>query len=581
MITTEQTQTQLATQVSLRAPAQVMRLSRLGSFHQTRLSFMRQLLRRLVNDSWQFERTQWQVDSNGVGTAVYTASGPERSYSLIAFAHDLDPALRSDRVIAEAWDATFALYDGVPGAEDIERLRDNVPLQEAGRISESELSLSRANRSVRLFNYVRECLAAGKQPDQQQLGETGYLMRTTAVYGSGKFGAIDRRFVADRPELASPFQGELLAVYMIRQFSIDIVEHLARCDSPETAVTLDATLAKGLGIGNSTGLGMAPFLVNHPTLLNNWILARETALARVRSVKLTDAEPLERFVHYLQRQRAGVSDWHTQHDYQQTKIDALTADLAALQSEVERRMQKPNKHELFWDSLFIWAEQALSEEGQECLVTLLLETYPQLTDEFADTMSINEDTSFKIDASLSLGHMQQLVTDNYGFAMSCDFDERNENALFWYASEEKLEPRLGRRFDEPGAEREHPLAVARDVAAFAHAMESHNSNMTLAEFLLQAPEHRHVVRRIQQAVCHPYAEIADNLIADGMLPIDLLRCKLAFFGAVKFDPRSDRWLRITLFQHAPLISELQAREADDGRDPFDSWVYPPVQSAHG
>jgi hypothetical protein len=66
-----------------------------------------------------------------------------------------------------------------------------------------------------------------------------------------------------------------------------------------------------------------------------------------------------------------------------------------------------------------------------------------------------------------------------------------------------------------------------------------------------------------------------------MLPIDLLRCKLAFFGAVKFDPRSDRWLRITLFQHAPLISELQAREADDGRDPFDSWVYPPVQSAHG
>lgn len=576
MITTEQTQTHTLTSVPLRAPAQVMRLSRLGSFHQTRLSFMRQLLRRLVNESWRFERTQWQVDGNGVGTAVYTATGPERSYSLVAFAHDLDPALRSDRVIAEAWDATFALYDGVPGAEDIERLRDNVPLQEAGRISESELSLSRANRSVRLFNYVRECLAVGLQPDQQQLSETGYLMRTTAVYGSGKFGAIDRRFVADRAELASPFQGELLAVYMIRQFSIDIVEHLASCDSPETAVAMDSTLARGLGIGNSTGLGMAPFLVNHPTLLNNWILARETALARVRSVKLTDAEPIARFVHYLQRQRVGVDDWHTEHDYQQTKIDALKADLALLQSEVERRMQEPDTHGLFWHSLFVWGEQALSEEGQECLVTLLLETYSDLTDELADAMSIDEDASFKIDAGLTLSHMQQLVNDHYGFALCCDFDQRDENALFWYASEEKLEPRLGRRFDEPGAEREHPLAVARDVAAFAQAMEAHSGDMTLAEFLLQAPEHRHVVRRILQAARHPYAEIADNLIADGMLPIDLLRCKLAFFGAVKFDPRSDRWLRITLFQHAPLISEMQAREAYL-QDPFDSWVYPPLQ----
>ena len=42
------------------------------------------------------------------------------------------------------------------------------------------------------------------------------------------------------------------------------------------------------------------------------------------------------------------------------------------------------------------------------------------------------------------------------------------NARFWYVSEEKLEPRLGERFREPGAEREQPLAIARDVvSAFA------------------------------------------------------------------------------------------------------------------
>ena len=41
------------------------------------------------------------------------------------------------------------------------------------------------------------------------------------------------------------------------------------------------TLRRYLGIGNATGLGMAPFLVSHPKLINAWMTARETAIARV------------------------------------------------------------------------------------------------------------------------------------------------------------------------------------------------------------------------------------------------------------------------------------------------------------
>ena len=51
------------------------------------------------------------------------------------------------------------------------------------------------------------------------------------------------------------------------------------------AINLDPEICRNLGIGNSTGLGMAPFIVNHPTLLNNWILARETALKKIREIK--------------------------------------------------------------------------------------------------------------------------------------------------------------------------------------------------------------------------------------------------------------------------------------------------------
>ena len=86
-----------------------MRLTRMGCSHPTRLSFLRQLLRRLKKENGNFDRPVWQINQQGVGHAVYRAQGPERCYSLVAFSHDLPEEMRSDRVIATAWDATFTL----------------------------------------------------------------------------------------------------------------------------------------------------------------------------------------------------------------------------------------------------------------------------------------------------------------------------------------------------------------------------------------------------------------------------------------------------------------------------------------
>ena len=151
--------------VPLREPSRLMRLSRLGSMHQCRLSFMRILTRRMAREGWQFSCPVFDIDDSGVGHAIYVAQGPKRAYSLVAFAHDLPPEMRSDRVIATAWDATFTLFDGIPNPDDIERLSKNVPLQEAGRVDEKSLSVSRANRSVRLWEHFVEELAQGRQPD--------------------------------------------------------------------------------------------------------------------------------------------------------------------------------------------------------------------------------------------------------------------------------------------------------------------------------------------------------------------------------------------------------------------------------
>ena len=159
----------------LRPADQVMRLSRMGSFHQSRLSFMRVLLRRLKAENWRFEVKLFEIDENCVGRAVYSAIGPTHTYSLVAFAHDLPDELRSDRVIAHAWDATFTLFDGVPTEDDLQRLAQNVPLQEAGRVSTKELSVSRANRSVRLWAHVVDALADGHQPDAKIVHDVGYF----------------------------------------------------------------------------------------------------------------------------------------------------------------------------------------------------------------------------------------------------------------------------------------------------------------------------------------------------------------------------------------------------------------------
>ena len=81
--------------------------------------------------------------------------------------------------------------------------------------------------------------------------------------------------------------------------------------------------------------------------------------------------------------------------------------------------------------------------------------------------------------------------------------------------------------------------------------------LTIDKFLVQNTNLRHVVRRAFIIEKFPYSEIQDNTISDSVVPIDMLRLKLSFFGALKFDPKSDKWLRICMFQGAPLPSELK------------------------
>ena len=541
-------------QVPLRDPKIVMKLSRLGSFHQSKLSFLRSFLNEFKD--WKYNRDFFDLNDRGYGVAIYSFSKDKKTYSLVCFANELKDEERSDRVIATKWDAAFALYDGIPSKIDIDRLSQNVPKQEVGRLSYKELTLSRANRSVRAFNYVVECLSKGIQPNTNELSKVGYLYRTTAVYGSGKFGLADRFRIKNRDEINGPFRLEMMLVYLVRQFTFDQVNHIAKHKNPKDAVELDLDICRNLGIGNSTGLGMAPFIVNHPSLLNNWILAKETALKKIREIEKVSEEEFKIFYNCLTKSLKNVTSWNTDSEYQKKKIENLINDLQNLINYLKDNIHKSNFY--IFDKLYNWAEENLSEEGVEYLVSIMMEPYNKITDPLISQMSSDEDSSFNIPVDRTINDLREIIEKNYSDILKIDFSKNENNKKFWFISKNKEEPRIGDRFEDNGSELEQPTAIARDIKKLYETIFTLKNSLKIGNFLVRNNDLRHIVRRVFITEKYPYSEIQDNTIGSKLVPIDMLRLKLSFFGAVKFDPRSDKWLRICMFQGAPLPNELNS-----------------------
>ena len=544
-----------------RNPKEIMTLSRLGSFYQSKLSFLRSFLREFKD--WEFSKDLFELDKNGYGIAVYSVKKDSRAYSLVCFANELNSTERSDRVIATKWDAAFVLHDGIPTQDDISRLKENVPKQEVGRVSYKELTLSRANKSVRIFEHTVDSLASGKQPDENIVKDVGYLYRTTAVYGSGKFGLADRYRIKDRSEICGPFRLEMMLVYLVRQFTFDQVNHIAKSRNPIKAVQLSDDIARNLGIGNSTGLGMAPFIVNHPTLLHNWIYSREEALKQIRSIEKVDIKDFNKFKQCFEKSKLNINTWKTDSEYQINKINILIKDLNFFENNY---LLDFDFNELFlWNKLYLWIEKELTEEGIEYIVSMLMEPYDNIVNPLIENMSSEEDLYFDIPGERLVSDLTNIIKNNYSNILDIDFNSPNEIANFWFISKNKEEPRVANRHEEEGSELEQPLAIARDVSKLFKRLNNFQPSKTIAEFLMINNDLRHAVRRCFIIEKFPYSEIQDNTIGSELVPIDMLRLKLSFFGAQKFDPRSDKWLRINMYQGAPLINELKNTD--------DTWIY--------
>jgi hypothetical protein len=354
-----------------------------------------------------------------------------------------------------------------------------------------------------------------------------------------------------------------MLVYLVRQFTFDQVNHVAKNKDPKNAVNLDPEICRNLGIGNSTGLGMAPFIVNHPTLLNNWIYSREMALKKIREIKNVESNSVDLFIDCLKKSIKNIKSWNTESDYQKKKIKSLSNDLNIFINFIEKEFNF--SEEYIFNKIYLWLEKNSGEECIEYIVSLMLEPFDEIVDPLIKEMSSEEEKYFNIPTDRTVIELKNIIEEKYSKILKIDFTKKENNQNFWFISKNKEEPRLADRFIENGSELEQPLAIARDIKYLYDKLSLFKNSSTIDKFLAQCSDFRHVVRRVFIIEKFPYSEIQDNTIGKSIVPIDMLRLKLSFFGALKFDPRSDKWLRICMFQGAPLPVQLKNYD--------DQWVY--------
>lgn len=553
----------------LRAPEEVLSSADMNGAWATRQSFARSMLRRAASRGWSIARTRTELDPDARGTAVYTVDAEGRQLTFIAFCRTLEESERTDRVVADAWDVTAALIEGDLTPEREAELRFNVPVQERGRVDPDTIILTRANRSARFFDYVSDCLASGSQPDVDAIGPSPYLIRSTAFYGNGKFGLKEFTDIpADHP-LAVPYRSQMLTAWLLRELSMDMVEHVARAKAAAAgtkAVPLDEAWGRYLGLGNATGLGMVPFVINHPDYLDAWCRLREIPLAAgLGRVYAPDHPDIARVAELLAKADRHLEEKHALHTTPFLATDTIRPQLQQLLEDLRSHQASATEPEPVLARLHEKAA-SLSAETRGIFASIVIELRTDF-DEAAESL-LRVDGAPPFEPATPCWELKELLETNYAWARGYDFTDPERTRYYWFSSAANEEPRRALRSNRPPDTAEHCTDIARRINNLAADLEQFPPHRSIADFLLAHPEHRFAAARVQQTRHYLYGELQDNLIDGEFLPLSTQRFQLATYGMNNFSPQSTDWLRVTLFSGAP-----RALDINHGTDD-DDWLFP-------
>ena len=540
----------------------------LGTARQTRHSFARSLIRAASTQGWQVSNRIWDLDSEGKGLAVYSVDMSGHSAELVIFSQVIEEEMRTDRVIALDWDVTAALVDGRISDEGLESLRGHVTQQEYGRADNLSLIWARANRSQRFFDYIVNRLAKGEQPDSSEVSDAAYILRSTAFYGNGKWGLRDFEGISSDHPLALPYRAQMLAAWLLREFSADLVEHCARAKSAE-ASQLSPQWRRFLGLGNATGLGMVPYVIRHPQVLHAWVSLRELPLAHALTQAWGPKSPqTEKVLRLLTRARRFFGEKLSFSTDPYPSGPEISKDLNTV-IEAAKSFQQTGElppgsaniaralHEMAGD---------ISLELRQVVDSILVEIDDSL-DSLIESQLLTDDRT-KLDPAMDISELNSIIALNYEWVELFDFKDPSETGKFWFYSRNKQEPRRGARGKDPGLHTEHPVGIAREVSELKSDLASFKHG-SVADFLINFPKHWGIVERIQSTKHLRYAEAHVNPLSNNFLPLDLQRFQLACYGMENFNPQSTDWLRVTLFSGAPSCKEIGVVENDD------DWLFIP------
>lgn len=542
----------------------------MGGARSTRHSFSRQLIRELGSGRWSFNRALFDLDDLGRGTAAYEIQiDGSQVMTMVLFSQIIGEDARTDRVIAEAWDVTGALLEGRRTGADIEDLRSQVTVQEEGRAVPGTIIWGRANRSVRFFDQVVRDLANGQQPDPDGFGLSPYLLRSTAFYSNGKFGMRDFESYLPGHVFSTPYRAHMLAAWLFREFSCELAEHCAKAISP-AAAALSGEWSRYFGLGNATGLGLVPYAVNHPEILNAWLWTREYPLAwALEREDGPDSEAasrvrdlLERFSIYLHQQGDDTTEPFT-------SGSALATAMRPLRVLAGEYVSNGTMHGVRVDAPWRTLHAAAEEIGPEVrgiVASVLTELTSDLDAEVESGLVCVEDRH--VDPTWTVSRLRERINDDYGWIDSFDFTDESELDRFWFTSQTSEEPRRGDSAVDRGLAFQHGVNIAEQVWRLRSAVAELPDEMLVAEFLLSVPEHRAAVARVQKVGPLTYGEVRANLRSASFVPLNPQRLQLSVYGMENFNPQSTDWLRVTLFSGAPRLSEINSGESTD------DWMFP-------
>jgi hypothetical protein len=524
-----------------------MRPEWMGAARLTRYSFNRMMIRRAFDRGWTAEVVSFDLDAEGRGEAVIRIEAEGRVFHFVAFTTTIDESHHTDRVIADRWEVTATLSEGDLTGDLLAMLRTQVPQQERGRLDHRVLVLTRGNRSVRFFQYLVDSLAAGRQPDPDLVADSGYIMRSTAFYGNGKFGMRSfEGYDAGHP-LGAPFRAQMLCAWLFRELSYLVVEHCARAKGGDTAVGFATGWDRYFGLGNATGLGLIPFAFKHPAIIDAWCRIREQALAEVRSMVVTDERRacLRWWIDRARRHFVGGTD-------DDCRPFLNGAALGPVVDEVADRFEQLRHDTATFDRLYRWAEDE-NPETAELVVSMLIELHDGDDLQVDAEYVVDEGANVLADRASTVADLKDLLAKRQ-WLDGLDLDDPETDWYWWLISDNSDEPRRAPRRRLEPRHRDVAVDVAVRLARLGRALRQWPDHTDVEVFLGAEPDHRLAVHRL--AGQWAYGEPHDNACARSYLPLMLQRFQLATYGMDNFKPKSTDWLRVTLFQGAPRIGDL-------------------------